>query len=229
MPKPRKPTPYTVSARLYDLISFEWPVYRAGRTAAIDLLALPPGSRVLDIGCGTGLNFPLLQKQVGPSGSIVGIDASTHMLEQARRRCDRAGWSNVELIAADATALDPADLHDPVMSGEANGPFDANVPFDAAIATYALSLMQAWPSALEAMIASTRVGGAIAVVDMQEPTGRAAPWTPLARLACRLGGADIDAHPWTLLTERADELRSASARGGHIQVRVGSVLGGSRP
>lgn len=210
----RKPTPYTVSARLYDLISFEWPVYRAGRTAAVGLLNLPPGSHVLDIGCGTGLNFPLLQEQIGPSGSITGVDASTQMLGQARRRSNKAGWNNVELIAADATALDTVDLGD-------------RRPFDAAIATYALSLMQAWPSALTTMISMTRVGGAIAVVDMQKPTGRAAPWTPLARLACRLGGADIEAHPWTGLTDRVGDIESASARGGHIQVRVGSVLGGS--
>lgn len=34
----RRPTPYTLSARLYDVISFEWPVYGAGREAAFELL-----------------------------------------------------------------------------------------------------------------------------------------------------------------------------------------------
>ncbi|MEX1175071.1 MAG: hypothetical protein WEB51_05835 [Mycobacterium sp.] len=44
---------YRFSARFDDLISAERPVYRAGRVAAIDLLALRPGHRVLDIGRGT--------------------------------------------------------------------------------------------------------------------------------------------------------------------------------
>ncbi len=206
----KRPTPYTTSARLYDVISFEWPVYRSGRAAAIELLSLPNGSHVLDIGCGTGLNFSLLQQQIGPSGSITGVDASAQMLGQARRRATSAGWSNVTLIEADATSVDPAELGD-------------DRRFDAAISTYALSLMAAWESALKTMIVATRPGGDIAVVDMQKPTGAAAVWTPLARLACRLGGADIDAHPWTPVERRLTGVRAASARGGHIQVRVGTI------
>lgn len=209
----RRPTKYTLSARLYDVISFEWPVYRAGREAAFELLNLPSGSHVLDLGCGTGLNFAGLQRMIGPTGSITGIDASPQMLEQARRRAARAGWMNVTLIPADATALTSADL------GE--------TPFDAALSTYALSLMTPWQAALDAMIAATRVGGVVAVVDMQRPKGRAAAWTPLAKLACRLGGSDIEAHPWTAMTPRLQSLNSASVRGGHIQVRVGTVV--SRP
>ncbi len=210
----RRPTPYTLSARLYDVISFEWPVYRAGREAAFELLNLPSGSHVLDLGCGTGLNFAGLQRMIGPTGSITGIDASPQMLEQARVRAARAGWMNVTLIPADATALTSADL------GE-------QAPFDAALSTYALSLMTPWQAALESMIAATRVVGVVAVVDMQRPVGRAAAWTPLAKLACRLGGSDIEAHPWTAMTPRLQPLNSASVRGGHIQVRVGTVV--SRP
>lgn len=205
----RRPTKYTMSARLYDVISFEWPVYRAGREAAFELLNLLAGSHVLDLGCGTGLNFAGLQRMVGPTGSITGVDASPQMLEQARRRADRSGWNNVTLVAADATALTGADL------GE--------TPFDAALSTYALSLMSPWQAALDSMIAHTRKGGVVAVVDMQRPVGRAAAWTPLAKLACRLGGSDIEAHPWTAMTPPLELLHSASVRGGHIQVRVGSV------
>lgn len=209
----RRPTKYTVSARLYDVISFEWPVYRAGREAAFELLNLPAGSHVLDLGCGTGLNFAGLQRMIGPTGSITGVDASPQMLEQARRRADRAGWDNVTLVAADATALTSADL------GE-------QAPFDAALSTYALSLMTPWQAALEAMIAATRVGGVVAVVDMQRPVGRAAGWTPLAKLACRLGGSDIEAHPWTAMTPLLRDLSTRAVRGGHIQIRAGTV--GSR-
>lgn len=210
----RRPTKYTFSARLYDVISAEWPVYRAGRDAAFELMNLPVGSHVLDLGCGTGLNFAGLQRMIGPTGSITGIDASPQMLEQARLRAARAGWMNVTLIPADATALTSADL------GE-------QVPFDAALSTYALSLMMPWQAALESMISATRVGGVVAVVDMQRPVGRAAAWTPLAKLACRLGGSDIEAHPWTAMAPLLQDLSARDVRGGHIQVRIGTV--GSRP
>ncbi len=201
---------YRSSARFYDLISAEWPVYRAGRTAAMDLLALRPGDRVLDIGCGTGLNFPHLQHRIGPTGSITAVDASAHMLRQARRRADSAGWNNVRLVEADATALDIATL-------------DAGDGFDGVISTYALSLMPRWALAVSLMVAVTRPGGRVAVVDMQEPVGWARLWTPVARLACLLGGSDIDAHPWTAIESSLTTMGDLSVRGGHIQVRVGSV------
>lgn len=201
---------YRSSARFYDLISAEWPVYRAGRVTAIDLMALRPGHHVLDIGCGTGLNFPLVQNRIGPSGSITAVDASAQMLEQARRRAFSAGWTNVRLVEADASTLD------------ANAP-DLASGFDAVISTYALSLMADWPRALSTMVAVTRPGGRVAVVDMQKPVGRARLWSPLAQLACLLGGSDIDAHPWVPMESALVDVRRRSVRGAHIQIRVGSV------
>ena len=205
----KRPARYRASARFYDLISAEWPVYGAGRVAAMALLALRPGQHVLDIGCGTGLNFGHLQRRIGPTGSITGVDSSAQMLTQARRRADAAGWANVTLVEADATALDP-------VLGGSDG-------FDVALSTYALSLMADWRRALAAMIGATRAGGQVAVVDMQLPTGQYAAWAPLARLACRLGGSDIAAHPWTGVEASLTEVRADSVRGGHLQVRVGSV------
>jgi len=90
---------YTVGARVYDVLSLEWPIYRAGRRAGLDLLRLRPGDRVLDVGCGTGLNFPLLSAAVGPSGSIVGVASSESMLARARTLIRRNRWANVTVAA----------------------------------------------------------------------------------------------------------------------------------
>ena len=82
---PRVPR-YGPGAQFYDILSLECPVYRVGRSRAIKLMGLKPGDRVLDIGCGTGLNFQLLRDKVGPQGHVVGVDASAAMLAQARNR-----------------------------------------------------------------------------------------------------------------------------------------------
>ena len=42
------------------------------RSHAIRRLDLKPGESVLDLGCGTGLSFDMLQQGVGPEGRIIG-------------------------------------------------------------------------------------------------------------------------------------------------------------
>ena len=69
---PRVPR-YGPGAQFYDIASLERPIYRVGRSRGIELIDLKPGDRVLDIGGGTGLNFPLLRDKVGSQGHVVGI------------------------------------------------------------------------------------------------------------------------------------------------------------
>lgn len=211
------PDKYTAFAPFYDALSGEYPVYRAGRVLGISALSPGTGEQVLDLGCGTGLNFPLLRERVGPSGTIVGIDRSAQMLQQARRRAARAGWNNVVLIQADAVLLEPAAIRAAIQE-QGGAPSS-----DAALATYALSLMPEWRQAWANLTALLRTDARVAVVDMQEPAGWARVLTPLARAACALGGADIQAHPWQAVEEDCAEVIRTSARAGHLQVRAGRL------
>lgn len=88
------------------------PVYRAGRRIGIRQLWLRPGATVVDIGCGTGLNFALLEEAIGPTGRIVAVDLSDDMLAAARRRTQKYGWDNVELLQVDATTVTPRTFTD---------------------------------------------------------------------------------------------------------------------
>lgn len=204
---------YQSFARLYDAFACEL-VYRPGRLAGIAGLRLRPGHAVVDAGCGTGLNFAHLEAAVGPHGRVVGIDASAAMLDQARKRVARHNWTNVDLVQADLTAVGPDAL--------AAGVHEAVPEIDGVLATYSLSVAgnaaAAWARLLALCGPMTRV----AIVDMQLPTGPAAALAPLAALACRLGGSDPSAHPWTLLERDTSDTEASSLRGGHIQIRAGT-------
>lgn len=68
------------------------------RRMVVDALELRPGDSVVEVGCGTGLNFALLEQRVGQSGKVIGIDISSAMLDRARARVNSERWKNVELI-----------------------------------------------------------------------------------------------------------------------------------
>lgn len=202
---------YGLGARWYDALSGEKLVYGAGRAAGVALLDPRPGEIVIDLGCGTGLNFAPLMDAVGPSGSIIAIDRSPDMLAMAARRIAANGWSRIRLIRADAAILDPALVRRVVR--EQTGRDRA----DALLSTYALSVIpereDAWARAKEAL----RPGGRACIVDMQPPVGGWRVLSPLARLACAAGGSDIRSRPWRMLEgDAAGIVRRRSVRGGHI-------------
>jgi len=118
---------------LYDLVSLEPLLYRRPRRDLLRQLDLQPGDTVPDLGCGNGLNFPEVSASVGPSGRIVGVDASTSMLAAAQRRTQKAGWRNVSLINGDLLTLAEV-LHRRAQIDTAQ--------VDAIIATFALSLLE---------------------------------------------------------------------------------------
>ena len=98
---------YDRQAKIYDLTV--WFYFLAGmrighwRRMTVDALGLEPGDTVVEVGCGTGLNFSLLERVVGNEGKIIGIDISQAMLDRARERIRAAGWRNVELVRVAAS------------------------------------------------------------------------------------------------------------------------------
>ena len=104
---------YDLAANLYYLIGFrQW----AYRKKAVRALNLQRGDTVVEIGCGTGLNFSLLQEAVGPEGRIIGVDLTDAMLAQARARVEREGWTNVELVHSDALLFEFPEGVDGILS-----------------------------------------------------------------------------------------------------------------
>lgn len=113
------------------------------RHRAVELLSLSPGESVVDVACGTGVNFPLLERHLGPTGRIVGVDISPEMLARARERADRNHWENVTLIEGTVEHADLEGL------------------FDAALFSLTHDVLQS-PAAVARVVGSLRAGGRVA-------------------------------------------------------------------
>ena len=112
-------------------------------------LALAPGERVIDIGCGPGFLTAEVAGDVGPNGWACGLDLSESMLALARARCaGQPGAAWLDFRAGDATAL----------------PFP-DASFDAAVATQVYEYIADMPRALAELHRVLRPGGRAVIVD----------------------------------------------------------------
>jgi demethylmenaquinone methyltransferase/2-methoxy-6-polyprenyl-1,4-benzoquinol methylase len=146
---------YRKKAKHYDLTSRFYPVpgypQRAQRLQAVRALGLRPGATVVDVACGTGLNFSLLKQEIGPNGRIVGVDLTDAMLAQARQRIETNGWRNVSLVQADAAE------------------FDFPTEVGAILSTYALSHVPDCGDVIAHGAAALSRGGHWVVLDLKAP------------------------------------------------------------
>lgn len=129
------------AAGRYDVLTRLNPGYhgalRDAARALVDRLQEAPGHlRLWDLGCGSGLSTRALLDAAGPHATIVGLDASAGMLEQAAAKDWPSGVRFVRAYAQDLPAVADAEL-----GGPADGAFAAyllrNVPEDQRDATVA--------------------------------------------------------------------------------------------
>src|SRR5262245_1532374 len=75
----------------------------------VEVAAIKPGDRVLDVACGTGVVTRLVANKVGSAGQVVGLDLNEGMLARARASVETAAvieWrlgSATDIPFADAT------------------------------------------------------------------------------------------------------------------------------
>ena len=84
------------------------PEMRLANERLTDRLALTPGARVLDVGCGAGDGTLAVARRVVPGGRVVGVDIDPLMVEEARRRSAGSGLP-VEFRVSDVYAIDVPD------------------------------------------------------------------------------------------------------------------------
>jgi SAM-dependent methyltransferase len=77
--------------------------YGCGNPVA--LAALQPGQTVLDLGSGAGLDCILAAREVGPEGSVIGVDFTPAMIDKAEQNVATLGLDNVSFRLGDIEAL----------------------------------------------------------------------------------------------------------------------------
>ena len=103
----------TASALGYDAVELESLPPGAdlglGCGAPLGHLELREGETVVDLGSGAGIDAQLAARQVGPSGTVIGVDMTPEMLDRARSLAAEAGLDNVELREGRLEALPVQD------------------------------------------------------------------------------------------------------------------------
>jgi arsenite methyltransferase len=131
-------------------------MYRIGdavrrRGIVREALGARSGERILDVGCGPGFYCAELLDEVGPSGSVTGVDGSQAMLELAARRC--SGRDAVEFQEGDALSLPVEDER-----------------FDAALCVQVLEYVADPTAALAEIHRALRPGGRVLAWDIDWAT-----------------------------------------------------------
>lgn len=129
-------------------VTATWPAVRHLRAWERAQLALQPGERLLDVGCGQGTAALALAGDVGPDGEVVAVDRSTEMLDAGRQTAAAAGVVGVTFRNGDALALDEPDAS-----------------FDAARSERTFQWLDDPALAMAELVRVVRPGGRVVVTD----------------------------------------------------------------
>ncbi len=196
----------------YDFIS---PLYDIGATGsgrprrdAVAQLRLEPHDIVLDIACGTGLNFSYIEAGIASQGLLIGLDFSSGMLAKARRKVERRGWANVRLIHADARSLFPELL-------EEHAGVDS---VDKVLCTLGLTVVPEWERVFEQSWALLRPGGRYAIMDW---------WLERRNLFARflefISHGEVGRRCWAPLEEKSEDYSHGTFMRGMVFVAAGTM------
>lgn len=208
---------YDRLAPAYDATAWTFRLVGARRLQqrGIDLLDLHPGDTVVDLGCGTGVNLPILAGAVGERGRVVGVDLSPGMLKKARHRVQRHRLPQVHLVRTDVRA------------------FQLPAGTVAVLASASLEMVPEYDDVVRDVAAQlSTTGGRLAVGGFRRPPTWPAWAITLGRTATALFGVTADyesIQPWRSVREHMEEVAFETAARGALYLIVARARPASGP
>jgi ubiquinone/menaquinone biosynthesis C-methylase UbiE len=202
--------------RLYNFVSkipFFWEIDSIAcratekspyRSLLIDKLNLSEGAVVLDMACGTGLNFRLLEEKIGAAGSVTAVDNSENTLALVRKRIAKRKYENISIFKS---------------SGES---FKSPVTLDAALCTFAIEIIPPYKETLRAMIDAVKKSGRIGIIGFKLSTKPIIRYfnKPFQLSSVVLGGIDLNRDVIAYLRNNLNEVYYKDVFGGFYYIAV---------
>ena len=143
-------TIYNDYDKMNSIISFR--LHMKWREKVNAAMQIQPGSKVLDLCCGTGDWTFALSKAVGPKGQVIGVDFSEGMLSVAKRKGQQHMLDNITFIQGNAMQL----------------PFEVN-SFDYITIGFGLRNVPDAKHVLAEMKRVVKPGGMIVILETSQP------------------------------------------------------------
>lgn len=165
---------------------FDFGFIKPLRGRAADLLDLHVGDRVIDAGCGPGGSLPHLRERVGDAGQVVGVEISDDAARNARRRVDKQGWRNVEVVTSSAHTVHLTGAFDGLLMFAAPDVF-ASAPALRHLASFLkdgarlVAFGPALSDARPGRLLNPLLRGALTALSPSTPGLTYEPWSLLAR------------------------------------------------
>lgn len=174
---------YDRVSRLYAFPAFSDRWYRTARARAIHALDAHEGDVVIDLFCGTGVNFGPILDRIGRTGALLAVDGSAGMLRRAQERVrrERLNASQIRFVRKDLTALTPEFVAEILPSGR--------VP--RVLITLGLGTLPNWEHCVRTLLSAVPAGTRISMMEVHYTKVNLA-----ARLLDFIGAADCSHEVW---------------------------------
>ncbi len=119
------------------------------RKKAIESLHLNSTSQILDIACGMGANFQLIEIYLKNTGKLVGLELSKNLLEWAKGKILKNNWNNIKLVNKSITEYNPG------------------IQFDAIICTFAMEIIPDFKTTIRKIYELLKPNGRFTMIGMK--------------------------------------------------------------